>query len=66
MNNKPTKVTLTFDNGQEPIELPILSGNLGVDVIDIRSLGKHGVFTYDPGFLSTASCSSEIGSSVAA
>ncbi|NBQ84879.1 MAG: citrate (Si)-synthase, partial [Methylophilaceae bacterium] len=60
MNNKPTKVTLTFDNGQEPIELPILSGNLGVDVIDIRSLGKHGVFTYDPGFLSTASCSSSI------
>ena len=57
---KPTKVTLTFDNGSEPIELPILSGNLGPDVIDIRSLGKHGIFTYDPGFLSTASCSSEI------
>ncbi|HEY0268178.1 MAG TPA: citrate synthase [Methyloradius sp.] len=57
---KPTKVTLTFDNGAEPIELPILSGNLGPDVIDIRSLGKHGIFTYDPGFLSTASCSSNI------
>ena len=60
MKNKPTKVTLSFDNGQEPIELPMLSGNLGTDVIDIRSLGKHGVFTYDPGFLSTASCSSSI------
>ena len=60
MTNKPTKVTLTFDNGSDPIELPILSGNLGVDVIDIRSLGKHGIFTYDPGFLSTASCSSDI------
>jgi citrate synthase len=58
--SKPTKVTLSFDNGAEPVELPILSGNLGADVIDIRSLGKHGVFTYDPGFLSTASCNSDI------
>ena len=57
---KPTKVTLTFDNGSPAIELPVLSGNLGPDVIDIRNLGKHGVFTYDPGFLSTASCSSGI------
>lgn len=57
---KPTKVTLTFDNGSPPIELPMLTGNLGADVIDIRDLGKHGVFTYDPGFLSTASCHSEI------
>ncbi|WP_407665410.1 citrate synthase [Methylovorus mays] len=57
---KPTKVTLTFDNGTPPIELPVVSGNLGSDVIDIRNLGKHGIFTYDPGFLSTASCSSNI------
>ena len=57
---KPTKVTLTFDDGSAPIELPIVSGNLGASVIDIRQLGKHGIFTYDPGFLSTASCSSEI------
>ena len=57
---KPTKVTLTFDNGLAPIELPVLSGNLGADVIDIRNLGQHGIFTYDPGFLSTASCSSAI------
>jgi citrate synthase len=57
---KPTKVTLTFDNDLPPIDLPMLSGNLGPDVIDIRNLGKHGVFTYDPGFLSTASCHSEI------
>lgn len=57
---KPTKVTLTFDNGSTPIELPVLSGNLGTDVIDIRNLGKSGYFTYDPGFLSTASCSSGI------
>lgn len=57
---KASKAVITFDNGQAPIELPVLSGNLGVDVIDIRSLGKHGIFTYDPGFLSTASCSSAI------
>lgn len=57
---KPTKVTLTFDNGAAPIELPVLSGELGTEVIDIRSLGKQGYFTYDPGFMSTASCNSDI------
>jgi citrate synthase len=57
---KPTVATLTFDNGAQAIELPVLSGTLGEDVIDIRALGKHGYFTYDPGFLSTASCSSSI------
>ena len=57
---KPTKVTLTFDNGAAPIELPVISGNLGTDVIDIRALGKHGYFTYDPGFMSTSSCNSAI------
>ncbi|MGE5026975.1 MAG: citrate (Si)-synthase, partial [Betaproteobacteria bacterium] len=43
------KAYLRIDSGAE-IELPILSGTLGPDVIDIRNLGKHGVFTYDPGF----------------
>ncbi|ABE48332.1 citrate synthase [Methylobacillus flagellatus KT] len=57
---KPSKVTLTFDDGSAPIELPILPGKLGPSVIDIRSLSKHGYFTYDPGFLSTASCDSNI------
>lgn len=57
---KPTKVTLTLDNDAAPIELPLLHGKLGTDVIDISSLGKHGLFTYDPGFMSTASCSSGI------
>lgn len=60
MKQKPTKVTLNFDNGAVPIELPVLSGSLGNDVIDIRTLGKHGIFTYDPGFMSTATCSSNI------
>lgn len=60
MNNKPTKATISFDNGATPIELPVLSGSLGNDVIDIRALGKHNIFTYDPGFMSTAACNSNI------
>ena len=60
MTNKPTKVTLSFDNGSDPIELPVLSGSLGNNVIDIRALGQHGIFTYDPGFMSTAACNSNI------
>ena len=57
---KPTKATITFDNDATPIELPILSGTMGNDVIDIRTLGKHGVYTYDPGFMATAACNSAI------
>ncbi len=60
MTTKPTKATITFDNGAPAIELPVLSGSMGNDVIDIRNLGKHGVFTYDPGFMSTAACQSNI------
>ena len=55
-----TKATISFDNDTPAIELPILKGSLGTDVIDIRSLGKHGYFTYDPGFMSTAACDSRI------
>lgn len=60
MATKPTKATISFDNDKAPVELPILSGTLGNDVIDIRKLGAQGIYTYDPGFLSTASCSSDI------
>jgi len=60
MSTKPTKATITFDNDAKSIELPMLSGTAGNDVIDIRNLGKHGVFTYDPGFMSTAACQSNI------
>lgn len=38
----------------------MLEGTLGPNLIDIRNLGKHGCFTYDPGFQSTASCRSDI------
>jgi citrate synthase len=41
------------------VEYPILSGSVGPDVVDIRKLyGQTGLFTYDPGFTSTASCES--------
>lgn len=53
------KATLQLP-GKEPVELPILSGTAGYDVIDISSLGSSGYFTYDPGFMATASCQSDI------
>ena len=55
------KATLTFSDGAAPIEFPVYDGNVGPQVIDIRKLyGQTGMFTYDPGFMSTASCSSSI------
>ena len=51
--------TLTI--GDKTVELPIFTPTSGPDVIDIRKLyGQAGVFTYDPGFTSTASCDSTI------
>ena len=55
------KATLSFSNGKPSIELPVYQGTIGPDVIDIRKLyGQTGMFTYDPGFLSTAACQSAI------
>lgn len=55
------KATLSFSNGSPSMELPVYGGSIGPDVIDIRKLyGQTGMFTYDPGFLSTASCQSAI------
>lgn len=54
-----TKAKITL-NGDAAIELDVLKGTLGQDVIDIRSLGSKGMFTFDPGFTSTASCESKI------
>jgi len=52
--------TLALPDGRT-LEFPVLPGTTGPDVVDIRTLyGKSGMFTYDPGFLSTASCSSAI------
>ena len=54
------KVATLHIPGRDPIELPILVGTEGPEVIDVRALGAHGYFTFDPGFLSTASCESKI------
>ena len=55
------KATLSFSDGSPSMELPIYRGSIGPDVIDIRKLyAQSGKFTYDPGFLSTASCNSTI------
>jgi citrate synthase len=51
--------TLTYQNRQ--FELPVFSGTTGPNVVDIRKLyGDADIFTYDPGFTSTASCESDI------
>jgi citrate synthase len=53
--------TLTFTDGTPPVDFPVLTGSVGPDVIDVRALyAKTGKFTYDPGFMSTASCRSNI------
>jgi len=58
---KPRTVTLTDNATGKQIELPVHEGQHGPAAIDIRSLYKElGYFTYDPGFMSTASCSSAI------
>ncbi len=58
--NPTKKAVLSYGEGKS-IEFPVLSGSIGPDVVDIRTLyAKTGLFTYDPGFMSTASCSSKI------
>jgi citrate synthase len=58
MSDKKARISLA--GNQDSIELPVLNGSIGPDVIDVRSLVSHGVFTYDPGFMSTASTESSI------
>ncbi|GAA0848693.1 MAG: citrate (Si)-synthase [Cupriavidus sp.] len=61
MTPSDVKATLSFSDGSPSVELPIYKGTVGPDVIDIRKLyGQTGKFTYDPGFMSTASCNSKI------
>ena len=57
--SEKTKVTLTVSGCET--ELPVLDATLGHNVVDIRSLTKStGLFAFDPGFMSTASCESKI------
>ena len=56
---KKPSATITVNNKQ--LELPVYGGSVGPDVVDIRKLyAQTGVFTFDPGFTSTASCESQI------
>jgi citrate synthase len=54
------KAYLTIDGLDETIELPVYPCTIGPDVIDVAPVSKHGYFTYDPGFVSTAACESAI------
>ena len=59
MTEKAKSATLTIDGTD--YDLPIFSPTAGPDVVDIRKLyAQAGVFTYDPGFTSTASCDSSL------
>ncbi|MDF2462746.1 MAG: gltA [Ramlibacter sp.] len=61
MKLSDTKATLSFSNGSPNVDLPVYQGSVGPDVIDIRKLyAQTGMFTYDPGFMSTAACQSAI------
>jgi citrate synthase len=60
MMSSDKKAVLNWGDGKST-EFPVLTGTIGPDVIDIRSLyGKTGMFTYDPGFMSTACATSRI------
>lgn len=60
-NTVKSNATLSFSDGSPSLEMPIYSGTIGPDVIDIRKLyASTGKFTYDPGFMSTAACNSSI------
>lgn len=59
-DDKSQTAKLTIPGVDNPIELPIYSGKIGPDVIDVGKLTSQGHFTYDPGFVSTASCESAI------
>jgi citrate synthase len=53
--------TATLTVGNKTYDFPVLSGTVGPDVVDIAKLyAQSGMFTYDPGFTSTAGCQSKI------
>ena len=52
------KVNIVIDG--KSIEMPVLESTEGLNVVDVRGLISEGMFTYDPGFLSTASCDSKV------
>jgi citrate synthase len=61
MAKKKETVTIIDNRNQKKVDLPILHGIHGSSVFDVRTMySKLGMFTYDPGFVSTATCSSYI------
>jgi citrate synthase len=55
------KKTGTITVGNKNWDFPVYAGTIGPDVLDIATLyNESGMFTYDPGFTSTASCDSKI------
>lgn len=59
MSENKKIVKVDFGDGNI-VALPILNASIGQDVVDMRSLGKYGLWSYDPAFLSTAACESKI------
>ncbi len=56
-----TNKVATLNLGDQQVDLPVVSGTVGPDVIDIRKLyAQTDCFTFDPGFTSTASCESQL------
>ena len=61
MDAKTDKKTSTIGGGNKNWDFPVYPGTVGPDVIDISKLyGESGMFTYDPGFTSPASCDSAL------
>jgi citrate synthase len=61
MSDKTATLSITDPAGtNETIDLPVYSGTIGPDVVDVGALTSRGLFTYDPGFVSTAACESQI------
>jgi len=55
--NTANHVTVSDPTADKSYDLPVMDGTMGPRVIDVRKLyTEHDVFTYDPGFTSTASC----------
>ena len=61
MDNKANTKSATLTVDGKSVELPVHAGTIGPEVVDISKLyAQTGMFTYDPGFTSTASCESKI------
>lgn len=63
-NAAEQRIDITMNDpktGKKTIELNVMEASMGPSVVDVRRLyADHGIFTYDPGFTSTASCESKI------